>query len=149
MTDLVEQPTGWPRHECHEIIKALNRRHWLTAFIFPAIAGFAFFWAWIYSYAGALRALEDRGLNVAEWARQAPWLGLPLLLGAGLGVALIGCAVVHVAVGRFWFRRHITRYLAEPTCLACRYPIAPESGRCPECGGAIPAHLAEWVRRRE
>lgn len=148
VTDLVEQPTGWPRHECHKIIKVLNRRHWFTAYIVPALAGLGFFWAWMYGYGAALQAMEDRGLNVAEWARAAPRLRLPLLVAAGLGVAFTGCVAVSVVVGRYWLRRHTRRYLAAPTCLTCRYPIAPEAGRCPECGGEIPAHLAEWHSAR-
>jgi hypothetical protein len=86
-------------------------------------------------------------LNLVEWALLAPWVRMPLLLAAGMGVAFTGCAVVSVAVGRYWIRRHINRYLAEPACLACRYPIAPDAGPCPECGRPIPAHLVEWARR--
>lgn len=148
MSDLVERPTGWPRHKCRELIRILNRRHWLTAFVLPTVAALGFAWAWMYSYAAIVQMLENRGVDLFRWALQAPWLRLPLLYAGGMGVAFTGCAVISVTIGRQYLRRHIARYLAAPTCLACRYPIAPEAARCPECGSAIPAHLADWVRRR-
>ena len=72
------------------------------------------------------------GASAYRWTLYVPWYMVILLLGL----------VPLLDVVRVWERRRSRNTADTKTCPGCGYDLRASTGRCPECGAAIPAERA-------
>ncbi|MFG0282960.1 MAG: hypothetical protein ACF8R7_00930 [Phycisphaerales bacterium JB039] len=138
---MVQVQTGWPRALCARFVLGASVIKPLAV-----AAGILVLWiglpyvVWRYTLTAAAEYLgEDRPFTARVTAT----------------LAVLACFVFATFVAfalAMRTRWRIRRYLANPRCLKCKYPIQPprEPGAgtiCPECGEPIPPEIARLAAR--
>ncbi|MFG0283750.1 MAG: hypothetical protein ACF8R7_04950 [Phycisphaerales bacterium JB039] len=132
----VEAETGWPKQLCEKLVQEGNRPPSQAAQIKLLVGGLV--------TCGAI-ALFAHLLELALGASEGVFV-MAVLAGALLWVVGV-LAELAFDDGRF-----ARRFMLEPWCLNCKYPVCPprEPGAgsiCPECGEPIAPEIARLAAR--
>jgi hypothetical protein len=138
----VEAETGWPRAFCQRFLRHGRATwYWRGLMFGGTFLVLAIVVPVSWKLLNARQEVSAQTSNAAEVALDALYsLPTPLVM-FGMLWALTQ------TVGASAARRFLRRYLPEPWCFKCKYPIPPpREGRsysnCPECGEPIPPEIA-------